>query len=533
MNRRSYWCTRTGRAALKMETPTLCSLGFVVDDPRCPYVLGNGIGPKPYQHLHRFWSETQKYDSTWFETNASGASQIVKKLYARMQACNGEKHHEGVLSTLISTALQELMPIFGKAIRHVFHAVHQVFVHNKSSAHVDVGILDCTNDRCTIHALLEVKWAREDNTFPEAEAAAYSSLFFENNKINPHWWIPIFVLSKTHFKIGVAFNGIGQRWAYSEIFEKTGLSDNPFDHLQLLQFTYFMMHSANVHRVYEVKNDLRGLVDASGDVIFHQETVIGARVLFGVGSDKKEKTLKFYGSYLEAQTALDKQKAIQSILKVETKAKLCMGCSKDGICVLVDDYHKAVEVTHNHFCSLVEQVDALYKQSMVHGDLRWPNTVFGEGGRAILIDFDWAGKVGEAEFPALVNKDSFGAYSSSFVGGGRLIPARFDWLCLADLLKAAGNVTAAEAAAQCDADKVKEVLLSVGPKEKEDLLSVLPAAFGVRSTSPQLDLSQLGIMYYCQKRFRSQKRKRSDDDQGSAQQTVSHSQSESQSSTKS
>jgi len=45
-----------------------------------------------------------------------------------------------------------------------------------------------------------------------------------------------------------------------------------------------------------------------------------------------------------------------------------------------------------------EAVQRLHATQLVFGDLRGPNIIFSEG-RAFLIDFDWAGKVGEARYP--------------------------------------------------------------------------------------------------------------------------------------
>ena len=47
----------------------------------------------------------------------------------------------------------------------------------------------------------------------------------------------------------------------------------------------------------------------------------------------------------------------------------------------------------------VEQVlKKLHDKDLVFGDLREPNVMF-SGGKAFFIDFDWAGKVGEAHYP--------------------------------------------------------------------------------------------------------------------------------------
>ncbi|KAF9644586.1 hypothetical protein BDM02DRAFT_3102661 [Thelephora ganbajun] len=45
-----------------------------------------------------------------------------------------------------------------------------------------------------------------------------------------------------------------------------------------------------------------------------------------------------------------------------------------------------------------EAIEELHSAGFVFGDLREPNVMF-SGGKALLIDFDWAGKVGEARYP--------------------------------------------------------------------------------------------------------------------------------------
>ena len=45
-----------------------------------------------------------------------------------------------------------------------------------------------------------------------------------------------------------------------------------------------------------------------------------------------------------------------------------------------------------------EAIKKLHEKQLVFGDLREPNVLFSEG-KVFLIDFDWAGKVGEARYP--------------------------------------------------------------------------------------------------------------------------------------
>ena len=46
-----------------------------------------------------------------------------------------------------------------------------------------------------------------------------------------------------------------------------------------------------------------------------------------------------------------------------------------------------------------EAVQKLHAAQLVFGDLRGPNVIFSEEGKAFLIDFDWAGRVNEAWYP--------------------------------------------------------------------------------------------------------------------------------------
>jgi len=61
---------------------------------------------------------------------------------------------------------------------------------------------------------------------------------------------------------------------------------------------------------------------------------------------------------------------------------------RDAMELWPDDAHKQVE----------EAVKKLHDAGFVFGDLRAPNIIF-SGGKAFLVDFDWAGKEGEARYP--------------------------------------------------------------------------------------------------------------------------------------
>ena len=52
-----------------------------------------------------------------------------------------------------------------------------------------------------------------------------------------------------------------------------------------------------------------------------------------------------------------------------------------------------------------EAIKKLHDGGFVFGDLRPPNVLF-SGGRVLLIDFDWAGKSGEAQYPCGLSRNA-------------------------------------------------------------------------------------------------------------------------------
>jgi RIO-like serine/threonine protein kinase len=61
-------------------------------------------------------------------------------------------------------------------------------------------------------------------------------------------------------------------------------------------------------------------------------------------------------------------------------------------------------------------------EKYVHGDLRAPNVLIA-GGRLYVIDFEWAGKVDEARFPGIINRDIFKHVDGE---AGQLITPKMD-----------------------------------------------------------------------------------------------------------
>jgi hypothetical protein len=100
-----------------------------------------------------------------------------------------------------------------------------------------------------LHALMEVKWPSTKDKYPEMQATAYAFSFSEEQGV---CWLPVFVLTRSYFRIGVAFT-LGQRWLYSEIFEYTCANGGKFDPgdggnvVRLLQFSKFLLTAAEFH----------------------------------------------------------------------------------------------------------------------------------------------------------------------------------------------------------------------------------------------------------------------------------------------
>jgi hypothetical protein len=66
--------------------------------------------------------------------------------------------------------------------------------------------------------------------------------------------------------------------------------------------------------------------------------------------------------------------------------------------MVVMDYVEAEERPMDAREKAEEAIKKLHDAGLVFGDLRTPNILF-SGGKISLIDFDWAGKVGEARYP--------------------------------------------------------------------------------------------------------------------------------------
>ena len=451
------------------------------------------MGPLPYNELYSLWTDMEARSS--FEPNCS---QLLTILVNRLDRISRDEVHEGILSSQIARTISEISAIFDNSIQ----VLHQLYSPDKTYAHVDIALLDSKTDATHAHSLLAIKWAYDVNEFPEIEVTAFARLLAARKALASQW-IPVFVLSKTHFRIGVAFNGIAFRWAYSEIFcffnDDGSWGENV---LMLMRFARFLIQAADFHRKWKDPNQLErvNLVDNTGSELIQVQNILGCRVLLGSAKGQK-KIIKFFSSHDDAQRALDKQSAISKVLNPEFTAKLddldaagahdsqlaaqlVKGCAP-GLCVIVDNYiPHSLKYTNKHLLTLARTVDRLHKAGWVHGDLRLCNVLFGGDDSVQLIDFEWAGKVGEAKFPENVRIESFGTNSSKMIEPSCIIPENFDWMCLADIFSSLGCAVAARLAALGEVEGMVDALSSA---------QVWELSYGLPNC---LDLARLGMHFY-------------------------------------
>ncbi len=118
--------------------------------------------------------------------------------------------------------------------------VHQTYVPKKSSS-ADITIMDlCSSkDNVLIHSIMELKWDFDSSQFPESQACACASWFSSAGSLI-HTWVPTFVLTKSHYQIGVAFNSLGDHWGFSQIeMYSTGVPFGVDEVIPLLRYAKF------------------------------------------------------------------------------------------------------------------------------------------------------------------------------------------------------------------------------------------------------------------------------------------------------
>jgi hypothetical protein len=415
--------------------------GFV-PDKEAPLLFGKGIGPKVYQQLFDKWAIiSRKSLDQYNDAQISG----VKCLISNMHAYSREDVPENALSGALASTFQALLPLFAGASSGL-SVLHQTCVPSKSSSSVDISISEPLNFMTSLRAAIEIKWYANQVEFPESQACAAACMFWKAGAIQ-HRWMPILILAREHCRIGVAYSSFGSHWAFSEIFETTLPNKNEFL-VRLLQVTQFLFESVAFHRSYKDTNLVGELVDRFGKVRMVNADVLGDRVLQGEspadGPKRPLKIMKLYADHKSALDAMGRQEIAAKCLKYPFHAEIIEGCgcedSPNSMCAVLDDFvaHGTVLITASHLISLTEQVDTLYKEGLIHGDLRMSNIRFLRDGAVNLIDFEWSGKFEQAKFPNDVNVEAFGNHSRFRIRPGQFIPSRFDWYCLADILGAAG-----------------------------------------------------------------------------------------------
>ncbi|KAH9932284.1 uncharacterized protein B0H18DRAFT_987416 [Fomitopsis serialis] len=105
------------------------------------------------------------------------------------------------------------------------------------------------------------------------------------------------------------------------------------------------------------------------------------------------------------------------------KLRYCEYDSDVGMWVVVMDYVEGREDPTGdlltepvHVDSLRVAVTMLHEHGLVFGDLRAPNILLVDD-RAVLIDFDWCGKAGEARYPGDILLDNISWHSEVRRGG--------------------------------------------------------------------------------------------------------------------
>ena len=68
--------------------------------------------------------------------------------------------------------------------------------------------------------------------------------------------------------------------------------------------------------------------------------------------------------------------------------------------------------------AVIESVKLLHRNGFVHGDLRGPNIMIGNNNQVKFIDFEWAGKEGEATYPMLLNTEI--GWHNDVIPGGKI-----------------------------------------------------------------------------------------------------------------
>ncbi|KAG6914878.1 hypothetical protein DXG01_014771 [Tephrocybe rancida] len=123
--------------------------------------------------------------------------------------------------------------------------------------------------------------------------------------------------------------------------------------------------------------------------------------------NKKQVVVKFVSTYhTQSHRILAEHQLAPKLLYAGTdKPK---GQMYGGRYMIVMDFvegQQAVDyLSDPHFEQVKQAIQLLHMQDLVFGDLRPPN-ILTTNGRAMIVDFDWCGKAGEARYPPSLNSD--------------------------------------------------------------------------------------------------------------------------------
>ena len=148
---------------------------------------------------------------------------------------------------------------------------------------------------------------------------------------------------------------------------------------------------SNRHPYYMHENELK-----------HVKNLLGKERVFLGEREGQQVVVKFTRSYgLEAHKILAKNQLAPAIISHETLP--------GGWIVVIMEYVEGPQlpesITEVTKASLNNALQILHDAEFVHGDLRPQNIVMTKKGGVCILDFDWAGKVGEVYYPSDINLD--------------------------------------------------------------------------------------------------------------------------------
>ena len=159
-----------------------------------------------------------------------------------------------------------------------------------------------------------------------------------------------------------------------------------------------------------------GLIDPAADsqlTFPHIDSVAGTRLTY---VDKLSEGRYAYQAVLEdgrdvvVKFALNYSAACHRGCHALGIAPELIGCESlpGGWCAVVMellDGHTTLQKRRLPRATVERAVGQIHEAGFVHGDLRLPNILVGPDDAIKIIDFDWAGTVGEAVYPPLLNPD--------------------------------------------------------------------------------------------------------------------------------